>query len=118
MSLLSLSVQVYGKPTIVSHIPSGAFFPPPKVDSAIIRIELYPSPLISSSQLDNFFMLAKAGFSQKRKTLRNALSGGLHLSSSTVETILNDVGIDHRRRAETLTLAEWNLLTNRYLSVT
>jgi 16S rRNA (adenine1518-N6/adenine1519-N6)-dimethyltransferase len=115
MSLLALSVQVYGQPTIVSHIPSGAFYPPPKVDSEIIRIELYQSPLIPEPQLDTFFKLIKAGFSQKRKTLRNALSGGIHLPSQTIETLLNDAGINPRRRAETLSITEWKSLTERYL---
>ena len=76
MSLLALSVQVFGQPTIAGNIPAGAFYPPPNVDSAVIRITLYDEPRIPSALLDNFFKLAKAGFSQKRKTLRNALSGG------------------------------------------
>jgi 16S rRNA (adenine1518-N6/adenine1519-N6)-dimethyltransferase len=112
MSLLALSVQVYGQPNIVSHIPASAFYPPPKVDSAIIRIDLYPSPLIPAPLLDTFFLLIKAGFSQKRKTLRNALSGGLRLPPTRVETLLSSVEIDPRRRAETLSLAEWHRLTS------
>ncbi len=76
MSLLALSVQVYGHPEIMAHIPASAFYPPPNVDSTIIRIDRYPSPLIPSDELEVFFQLIKAGFSQKRKTLRNALAGG------------------------------------------
>lgn len=112
MSLLALSVQVYGHPEIIAHIPAGAFYPPPKVDSAIIRIDLFPSPLIPSDMLDAFFRLIKAGFSQKRKTLRNSLAGGLRLSPPVVEALLHNAHIDPMRRAETLSLPEWHQLTS------
>jgi 16S rRNA (adenine1518-N6/adenine1519-N6)-dimethyltransferase len=114
MSLLALSVQVYGRPEIVSNIPASAFYPPPKVDSVILSINRLCSPLIPADELDAFFHLIKAGFSQKRKTLRNALAGGLRLSTSTVETMLKDAHIDPWRRAETLSLTEWHLLTLEY----
>ena len=117
MSLLALSVQVYGKPEIVGQIPAEAFYPPPKVDSSVIRIELYKEPRIPTETLDDFFRLAKAGFSQKRKTLRNALAGGLHLSAPEVETMLLSAEIDPRRRAETLTLNEWGELSNKWVEV-
>ncbi|MBT3313771.1 MAG: ribosomal RNA small subunit methyltransferase A [Anaerolineae bacterium] len=111
MSLLALSIQVYGKPEIVAKIPAGAFYPPPKVDSAVIRISLYDEPRIPTVLLDDFFRLAKAGFSQKRKNLRNALSTGLRLEKGQCESLLHNAGIDPRRRAETLDLKEWGELT-------
>jgi 16S rRNA (adenine1518-N6/adenine1519-N6)-dimethyltransferase len=114
MSLLALSVQVYGQPSILTHIPASAFYPPPSVNSAVLRIDLYTSPLIPIEQLDVFFQLIRAGFSQKRKTLRNSLSAGLRFSPSTVETILKDACIDPMRRAETLSLPEWRQLTARF----
>jgi len=117
MSLLALSVQVYGKPEITARIPAGAFYPPPKVDSAVIRIELYPEPRIPADSLDDFFLLAKAGFSQKRKTLRNALAGGLHLSTVETENLLRTAEIDPRRRAETLTLHEWGQLVKQWIAI-
>lgn len=110
MSLLALSVQVYGKPSQAAQIPAGAFYPPPNVDSAVVRIDLYDSPLIPAPDLDLFFRLAKAGFSQKRKTLRNALSGGLARKPVQADALLEQSGIDPRRRAETLSLAEWGEL--------
>ncbi|MBT3189764.1 MAG: ribosomal RNA small subunit methyltransferase A [Anaerolineae bacterium] len=115
MSLLALSVQVYGKPEIAGHIPAGAFYPPPKVDSAIICIKLYPKPRIPASLLDDFFLLAKAGFSQKRKTLRNALAGGLRLFTVKTESLLRAAEIDPRRRAETLNLDEWGRLSKEWV---
>ncbi len=111
MSLLALSVQVYGQPQIVSHIPASAFYPAPQVDSAVVRVELYTAPIIEDADIDQFFLLAKAGFSQKRKTLRNALSGGMHWAPEKTQKILEDAGIQPNRRAETLSLDEWKVLT-------
>jgi 16S rRNA (adenine1518-N6/adenine1519-N6)-dimethyltransferase len=112
ISLLALSVQVYGRPRIAEHIPAEAFFPPPKVDSAVLVIDIYPSPLIQEDLLDTFFKLAKAGFSQKRKTLRNSLSSGLRISPAEAAKLLTDVNIDPQRRAETLSIEEWERLSS------
>lgn len=114
MSLLSLSVFVFGEPEIVGTIPAGSFFPAPDVDSAVLRIRLYPEPLISASQLDQFFKLAHAGFGQKRKTLRNSLSAGLSLPANKVEVRLLEAGIEPSRRAETLSMAEWAKLVDSF----
>jgi len=110
MSLLALSVQVYGKPVIGTTIPAEAFYPPPKVDSVVLCIEIYAQPIIPADRLDRFFILIKAGFSQKRKTLRNALSGGLRVTTVESEQLLAAAGIDPQRRAETLSLEEWGNL--------
>ena len=96
--------------TIPMIIPASAFYPEPKIDSAVVRIELYDEPLIPADQLDAFFELAKAGFGQKRKTLRNALSANLHRSPAEAESLLRSAGIDPQRRAETLTISEWSAL--------
>jgi 16S rRNA (adenine1518-N6/adenine1519-N6)-dimethyltransferase len=110
MSLLALSVQVYGDPKIVEHIPAGAFYPAPNVDSAVIRVDLFDAPRIPKEDLAIFFRLAKAGFSQKRKTLRNTLAGGMHWPAAEAATRLESAGIDPMRRAETLSLIEWGNL--------
>ena len=110
MSLLALSVQVYGKPRIAAHIPAEAFFPAPKVDSAVLVIDIYSSPLINEELLESFFKLVKAGFSQKRKTLRNSLSSSLHISPSNAAEFLTHANIDPQRRAETLSIEEWERL--------
>jgi len=112
MSLLALSVQVYGKPRIAAHIPAAAFFPAPKVDSSVLVVEIYPSPLIGEELLDPFFKLVKAGFGQKRKTLRNSLSSGLHISPADAAALLTSANIDPQRRAETLSIEEWETLAN------
>lgn len=114
MSLLALSVQVYGQPQITARIPADAFYPAPDVDSAVVRVDLFPSPQIPVQLLDVFFRLIKAGFSQKRKTLRNALAGGLGWSPSQATQLLQNAGIDPIRRAETLSISEWGQLVHAY----
>ena len=114
MNLLALSVQVYGKPQVITRIPAEAFYPPPKVDSAVVRIDLFQQPFITASRLEAFFGLTKAGFGQKRKTLRNALVTGLGWTPTRVEMLLLDAGIDGRRRAETFSLEEWARLVEVY----
>ncbi len=107
LSLLALSVQVYGKPSLEYKIPAGAFYPVPDVDSAVLRIDLYDQPLIPDDQLELFFRLAKAGFHQKRKKIRNALAEGLRIPVDKVENTLILAGIDPASRAQMLDLDEW-----------
>jgi 16S rRNA (adenine1518-N6/adenine1519-N6)-dimethyltransferase len=114
MSLLALSVQVFGEPKITNIIPAAAFYPEPQVDSAVIRVNIEASPRIKIELLDSFFHLAKAGFSQKRKTLRNSLSAGLRLTSTETVHLLEVCEIDPMRRAETLSISEWSRLTEQY----
>jgi len=110
LSLLALSVQVYGAARRAVRIPAGAFYPAPSVDSEAVRVDLYPQPLIPHEKLDSFFTLIKAGFSQKRKTLRNALSAGLRRSPAQAEALLRAASIDPMRRAETVSIEEWGRL--------
>jgi 16S rRNA (adenine1518-N6/adenine1519-N6)-dimethyltransferase len=110
MSLLAVSVQFYGRPRIVTHIRAGAFYPPPKVDSAVVRIDICEQPTVALSKGTSegfFFRVVRAGFSQKRKTLRNSLRGGLGLPPAVVEEALRQARVDHQRRAQTLSLQEW-----------
>jgi 16S rRNA (adenine1518-N6/adenine1519-N6)-dimethyltransferase len=114
MSLLALGVQFYGRPRIVARLKAGAFYPRPKVNSAVVRIDLRPvaRPELNVADVDLFFRVAKAGFGQRRKQLRNSLQGGLHLSRQEVDAALEQARIDPRRRAETLSLQEWADLAN------
>ena len=116
-SLLALSVQVFGEARVVLDIPAGAFYPSPNVDSATLRIDLYPEPLISVDRLDCFFRLAHMGFSQKRKTLRNTLLAGRHWAGDLAVALLQAAGIDPTRRAQTLELTEWRTLVGEYLAL-
>jgi 16S rRNA (adenine1518-N6/adenine1519-N6)-dimethyltransferase len=114
MSLLALSVQVYGQPSIAARIPAGAFYPAPKVDSAVLVVEVFDSPRLPEHLLDIYFQLIKAGFSQKRKKLRNSVSAGMHQSKTETEKLLWAADIDPQRRAETLSLEEWGRLSDQY----
>jgi 16S rRNA (adenine1518-N6/adenine1519-N6)-dimethyltransferase len=110
MSLLAVSVQFYGRPTLVHRIPAGAFYPPPKVDSAVVRIDTWPQPAIPVQDVDHFFRIVKAGFGQKRKQLKNSLAAGLNQPVEEIVSALAQAQLDPTRRAETLSLAEWGRL--------
>ncbi|MEA2008943.1 MAG: 16S rRNA (adenine(1518)-N(6)/adenine(1519)-N(6))-dimethyltransferase RsmA [Chloroflexota bacterium] len=114
MSVLALSVQVYGEPYITSRIPSQSFHPAPKVDSASIRIDLYPKPIVPQEKIDPFFKLVKAGFQHKRKTMRNSISAGMGWEKEKTEALLTAAGIDAQRRAQTLSLPEWITILSYY----
>lgn len=107
-SILSLQVQIFGKPSIVGNVNKSSFFPQPQVDSAIIKIAVYPEPLITNTEL--FFKITKAAFSQKRKTLLNSLQNGLQLPKEEIEKMLTNAGIEFMRRPQTLTIEEWEKL--------
>lgn len=111
MSLLALSVRLYGQPRLVGVVPAGAFYPPPRVDSAILRIDRHALPVLEPSRVPALFALARAGFGQKRKQLRNALSTRLALPVGQVTEGLRQAGIDPRQRAQELDLAAWIRLT-------
>lgn len=113
MNLLALSVQVFGAPRIVGLIPAASFYPKPDVDSNIIRVDLFAEPAIKSEYLDLFFTLTKAGFSQKRKMVRNSLSAAMRWNPETTNHLLESAGIDPQRRAETIFLEEWGLLVEK-----
>jgi len=112
MTILSNSVQYYGKPEIVSKLNPAVFWPRPNINSAILRIDTYEQPIVDVPDDKLFFRVVKAGFSQKRKQLRNSISGGLQIKSKVAKEYLDTAGIDSQRRAETLTLEEWARLTN------
>lgn len=107
MSLLSVSVQFYGTPRLVHHVPAGAFYPVPRVDSAILRIEPRADPRLDDSEVDGFFQVVRAGFGQKRKQLRNSLAQGLRLPASAINRGMSNAALDPERRAQTLSVEEW-----------
>ena len=116
MNLLAVSVQFYGQARIVARLKAGAFHPRPKVDSAVVQIDLGPSARSSMGvrDVDLFFQLARAGFGQRRKQLHNALASGLGRPREEIDTALAQAGVDPRRRAETLALEEWAALAREF----
>lgn len=117
MSVLAVSVQVYGIPKLITRIPKGAFRPIPQVDSAVLRISDIGQSLkktLGSLSEPEFFKVVKAGFAEKRKQLHNTLARNLSLSHDEVAALLKSAKIESSRRAETLTVKEWATLGKRY----
>jgi 16S rRNA (adenine1518-N6/adenine1519-N6)-dimethyltransferase len=118
MSLLSVSVQFYAEPKIVSYISKNCFWPAPKVDSAIIKIiprSQTSRPTGGLTSPDSFFKVVKAGFSQPRKQLLGNLAKMLKLDKKEVEAWLSKNNIKPTQRAETLSVEDWQNLTNSFL---
>jgi 16S rRNA (adenine1518-N6/adenine1519-N6)-dimethyltransferase len=107
MSLLAVSVQYYGRPRIVTKLSPAVFWPRPDVSSAVVRIDVYDSPPVDIPDEALFFQVVRSGFGQKRKQIKNSIGSGLGLSHPQTSLLLEAVGIDPARRAETLTLEEW-----------
>ncbi|MFC1663524.1 16S rRNA (adenine(1518)-N(6)/adenine(1519)-N(6))-dimethyltransferase RsmA [Patescibacteria group bacterium] len=116
MNLLAVSIQFYAKPEIMSFVSKKSFWPKPKVDSAIIKI--VPKKLLIKTDVDLFFKIVKAGFSQPRKQIINNLSRLDFSSGKTnreiVKTWLLKNGIQPTQRAETLNIKDWLKLTKNY----
>ena len=110
MRLLSVRTQFYSKPAIISYVPAASFYPPPKVDSVILRLDVYSRPPIEVSDVAGFFDIVMHGFSAPRKQLRNSLAHSLEMPPSQVALLLEKAGIEAKRRAETLSLEEWREL--------
>ncbi|RME11899.1 MAG: hypothetical protein D6802_05685, partial [Ardenticatenia bacterium] len=87
-----------------------AFYPPPKVESAILKIVPHARPHVRPEEAEQFFRLVRAGFHQKRKQLRNTLSAGLHLPKEETDRLLQAAGIQPSQRAETLSIDDWRRL--------
>jgi len=107
MSVLSISIQFYGQPRIISYVPAQCFYPAPEVDSAILRIDLYSQPAVAVTDERGFFDLVQAGFSASRKQIVNSLAQGLGLPKAEALSLLEKADIVPKRRAETLALEEW-----------
>lgn len=114
MNLLAISVQFYSRPRVVADIPAGAFYPRPKVDSSILRLDVSRPSLYPDVKPDRFFELVRAAFGGRRKQLHNSLSHGLGLKKDDVSSRLLSAGVQPIRRAETLTLLEWREVYRRF----
>lgn len=110
MNLLALGVQVYGDARVMAHLSAASFFPSPQVDSAVLRIDLRQPARLRPEEVRSVFRLARAGFAQPRKKLRNAMAAGLRLSPSEVEAALRRLEVSPDARAEDLSLDEWERL--------
>jgi 16S rRNA (adenine1518-N6/adenine1519-N6)-dimethyltransferase len=113
-SVLSISVQFYGKPEIVTYVPAASFYPSPAVDSALVKIDVYPHPRVDVDDEERFFKLVRAGFTAARKQAANSLAQGMGMNKAEILAWLKKAGIDPTRRAETFTLEEWGSLWRVY----
>jgi 16S rRNA (adenine1518-N6/adenine1519-N6)-dimethyltransferase len=111
MNLLSVSVQFYAKPKIISYIPKKSFWPAPKVDGAIIKISDIKKP---KADAELFFRIVKAGFCQPRKQILNNLANGLKLDRDPAKQWLAENGIKPEQRAETLNVEQWINLSKSF----
>jgi len=118
MSFLSVRTQFYSKPAIISYVPAASFYPPPKVDSVILRLNVYSQPPIEVSDVAGFFDIVMHGFSSPRKQLRNSLAHSFKMPPRQVVSLLEKAGIEARRRAETLSLEEWRELWKTFAPFT
>lgn len=110
---LSVAVQFYAEPHIITTVPPTVFMPPPNVESMVIRLDLLKQPRVEVTNKSIFFDVVRAAFGKRRKTLLNALSSGnLGIEKKTIEEILNSIGIDGKRRGETLSLQEFADIAN------
>ena len=114
MGLLSVAAQYYAEPRLVCKVPAQAFRPPPKVTSAVVRLDVRPSPAVSVANDEEFFHLVRSGFSAPRKQLRNSLAHGLGISTDSVARVLASLDLDGNRRPATLSLEEWASLYNAW----
>ncbi len=106
-SPLSVAVQLHAEVKILFHLKPGCFFPPPRVDSSVIRIVFLPEPKVSLPSEKLFLQVVRSAFGQRRKILSNSLASNLDLPKEEIELILKDAGIDAHRRAESLSLDEF-----------
>lgn len=118
MSVLAVSAQLYADVEVGPVVPADRFDPPPKVDSQVVALAVRKKPLFNDIDQKLFFRVVKAGFGEKRKTLRNSLSGGLALPKDKSEALLAAAGIAPTERAEKLSLDEWHALAAQYQIMT
>ena len=115
MGILSVAVQYYAKTKLVCTVPPQAFYPIPKVSSAVVKMEVYQESPFQLANTDAFFRLVKAGFRAPRKKLHNSLSRGLNIPTASAITLIEMAGIDPNRRPASLSIDDWITLYSRWL---
>ena len=110
--VLSIAVQYRADVSVVEYLPTSAFFPAPEVESAVVRLDVRAQPACVVQDESLFFRVVRAAFSQRRKTIRNALAGGIPMPAARAAEACQRAGIAPMRRGETLDLAEFAALTD------
>lgn len=114
---ITVLCQYYTKPSIVTDVPAALFVPPPKVDSAVLKLEVLDSPSVSVKNEKMFFKVVKAAFSQRRKTLLNCMCAGFSMPRDEMSALLEDIDIAPSRRGETLSLDEFAKLSDKLTEI-
>lgn len=114
---VTVAVNYYAKPQILFGVSAGSFMPAPKVDSAVIRLDILKEPCVQVEDEELFFKVVKAAFSQRRKTLPNSLSAGLQISKLAVTNALNRTNVPVNYRAEQLTMEQLAKISNAIGSI-
>lgn len=109
---ITVLCRYFTQPSVVAKVPASLFVPPPKVDSAVLKLEVLDKPSVEVDDEKTFFRVVKAAFSQRRKTLLNCLSSGFSIPKAELSELLEGVGIVPSRRGETLSLQEFADITN------
>lgn len=104
---ISYAVDYYAEPRLLFTVQPGSFYPPPKVTSAVIQLEVRPQPAVQTDNEAEFFKLVRAAFSQRRKTAANSISSGLGIAKAEVMAALEAAGLSPTARPEQLTLADF-----------
>lgn len=110
---VTLMCRYYTEPEIVTIVPAGLFVPPPKVDSAVLKLKVLDKPRVDVKNEKIFFRTIKAAFSQRRKTLLNCLSSNFSFSKDELTEIMESAGIEPSRRGETLDINEFAKLSDK-----
>jgi len=118
MSLLAISVQLYGEPKIIGYVGKNNFWPKPEVDSAIIKIDRIKNPSLVDNYLDGisekeFWRLVKIGYSAKRKQLQHNLAAGLKQPAVEIKKLLISANFNDKIRAEKLSVSDWIRLAKK-----
>ncbi len=110
---VTVAVNYYSKPEILFNVSAGSFMPAPKVDSAVIKLEVFDKPAVEVKDSKKFFKVVKSAFGQRRKTLPNSLSSGLGIPKSDINNVLSECEISLTARAEQLKLEDFKKIADR-----
>ena len=110
---VTVAVNYYSKPEILFNVSAGSFMPAPKVDSAVIKLNVFDKPAVQVQDSKMFFKVVKSAFGQRRKTLPNSLSSGLGISKSEINNLLSECGISLTARAEQLKLEDFKNIADK-----
>ena len=118
MGILSVATQFYAKAKLVCSVAPKSVRPPPKVTSAVVRLEVLSEPVAEVASEAGFFTLVRAGFAAPRKQIRNSISQGLRIEPALSGQILERTGIDAKRRPQTLEISEWAAIYRAWVDIT